>query len=107
MMAVVLVYKWYLLAGLEMVAWGVTFFLFYARYKLRSRPWFRAASVLFLLTGVIPQVLLGILNFLSSGQIDTFTLVIVLLLLYGATLGRRQVHRLDAWAKKKFSSSQS
>ena len=103
MLEQILIYKWLLLGLLEIVAWTVTFFMLFARYKMRSRFWFRAASVLFFLTGVIPQALLGILNFLHAGEIDTFTLVLLLLLLYGFTIGRRQVQRLDRWASRRFS----
>ena len=95
--------KWLVLGSLEVAAWSVTFAMLYARYKLRSARWFRMLTVLFFLTGVIPQVLLGVLNFLAAGEVDLFTLVIVLLLVYGSPLGKRQVQRLDAWAKKKFA----
>ena len=43
------------------------------------------------------------MNFYQQGEVDGFTLVIVVLLLYGATLGRRQVWKLDRWAKRRFS----
>ena len=98
----ILNYKWLLLGGMEVVAWSVTFFMLYARYKLRSQRWFRIASILFFLTGVIPQVSLGILNFMAVGAVDVFMLVLVLLLLYGSTLGRRQVQQLDRWASRRF-----
>ena len=103
MIQAILASKWMLLGVLEVAAWSVTFAMLYVRYKLRSARWFRIFTVLFFLTGVIPQVLLGVLNFLAAGKVDVFTLVIVLLLVYGSTLGKRQVQRLDGWAKKKFS----
>ncbi|MCH3959699.1 MAG: hypothetical protein LKE51_10020 [Selenomonas sp.] len=85
----------------------VTFFMLYARYKLRSQRWFRIASILFFMTGVIPQVSLGILNFMAVGTVDVFTLVLVLLLLYGFTLGRRQAQRLDRWAYRRFNGDKA
>jgi hypothetical protein len=100
----ILAYRWLLLGLMEVVAWSVTFFMLYARYKLRSQRWFRIASVLFFLTGVIPQASLGILNFMAVGNVDVFTLILVLLLLYGFTMGRRQVRRLDQWACRRFGS---
>jgi hypothetical protein len=95
--------KWTILVSLEILAWSSTFFLFYARYSLKSSFWFKAATVLFALTGVIPQVLMGIINFMTTKKIDVFTLMIVLLLLYGFTIGKKHVKKLDAWAQVKFS----
>ncbi len=95
-------YKWFILPGLEVLAWSCTFFLFYARYRLQSNFWFKIGSVLFAITGVIPQVIMGIFNFVIKGELDIFTSVIVLLIIYGATIGKKQVKKLDAWAQKKF-----
>ncbi|MGG1680245.1 hypothetical protein ACIFOT_31735, partial [Neobacillus sp. NRS-1170] len=57
-------------------------------------------------TGVIPQVLMGIINFISTGKLDLFTLIIVLLIIYGLTIGKQHVKKLDAWAQRKFSKSE-
>jgi len=95
--------KWVILVSLEILAWASTFFLLYARYGLKSAFWFKVATVLFALTGVIPQVLMGIINFISTKRIDMFTLIIVLLLVYGFTIGKQHVKKLDAWAQTKFS----
>jgi hypothetical protein len=95
--------KWILLLMLEIFAWSSTFFMFYARYKMRSSFWFKTASVLFALTGVIPQVSLGIVNFIAKKELDLFSLVILLLTIYGLTIGKKQVQKLDYWAKGKFS----
>ncbi|MDQ6595509.1 hypothetical protein E2K98_25930 [Bacillus salipaludis] len=95
--------KWVILVSLEVLAWSSTFFLLYARYGLQSSFWFKVATVLFALTGVIPQVLMGIINFIATRKVDLFTLIIVLLILYGFTLGKGHVKKLDAWAQAKFS----
>jgi len=95
--------KWTLLLILEFFAWSATFFMFYARYKMQSQFWFKIASAILVLTGVIPQVLLGVVNFVATKEIDLFTLVIVLLIIYGLTIGKKHVKKLDSWAQKKFS----
>nr|WP_295971315.1 hypothetical protein [uncultured Bacillus sp.] len=95
-------YKWFILIGLEVLAWTSTFFLFYARYRLRSNFWFKVGMVLFAITGVIPQVIMGIINFSITRELNIFTLVIILLIVYGTTIGKKQVKKLDAWAQKKF-----
>lgn len=96
-----------ILVVLEVLAWSSTFFLLYARYGLKSSFWFKVATVLFALTGVIPQVLMGIVNFIATKRIDVFTLIIVLLIVYGFTIGKKHVKKLDAWAQKKFSKQHS
>jgi hypothetical protein len=95
--------KWVILVTFEVLAWSSTFFLLYARYGLKSSFWFKVATVLFALTGVIPQVLMGIINFITTRKVDLFTLVIVLLIIYGFTFGKNHVKKLDAWAQAKFS----
>lgn len=95
--------KWIILLILEIFAWSATGFMFYARYKMQSSFWFRLASVMLVLTGVIPQVLLGVLNFVATKEIDLFTLVIVLLIMYGCTIGKKHIRKLDKWVQKKFS----
>lgn len=89
-MSVIVEYKWIILVSLEVLAWASTFFLFYARYGMKSTFWFRVASVLFAITGVIPQVIIGVINFIHTRKLDIFTLIIVLLLIYGFTFGRRK-----------------
>ncbi|HJV30976.1 MAG TPA: hypothetical protein VJ558_02195 [Bacillales bacterium] len=98
-------YKWVILLCLEVLAWSSTFFLLYARYRLKSDFWFKVATILFAITGVIPQVTIGIINFFVMKKVDLFTLIIVLLILYGFTIGKKHVKKMDSWAKKKFSAS--
>ncbi|MCQ6282786.1 hypothetical protein [Bacillus sp. EB600] len=95
-------FKWFILIGLEVLAWTFTFFLFYARYRLQSNFWFKVGMVLFTITGVIPQVIIGIINFIVKRELDIFTMVIILLIIYGATIGKKQVKKLDSWAQTKF-----
>jgi hypothetical protein len=101
-MALFLEYRWLILVVLEIIAWASTFLMFYARYRLRSNVWFRIGIALTVLTGVIPQVLMGILNYIGAGEIDLFTAVIVALIIYGATAGKKGVRRLDAWMQNKY-----
>ena len=95
--------KWAILLILEVFAWSATFFMLYVRYKMQSKFWFKVASVMLVLTGFLPQVVLGVINFVVTKEIDLFTLVIVLLIIYGLTIGKKHVKKLDSWAQKKFS----
>ena len=94
--------KWLILLVLEVFAWSATFFMFYARYKMQSDFWFKATSAMLIMTGFVPQILLGVINFNETKEIDLFTLVLVLLVVYGCTVGRKHVRKLDAWARLKF-----
>ena len=96
--------KWGILLALEGLAWTATVFLFYARYKMQSGFWFKVASVMLVLTGFVPQILLGVINFNETKEIDLFTLVLVVLVVYGCTVGKKHVRKLDAWARVKFSN---
>ncbi len=101
-MSLFLEYRWLILAALEVLAWTSTFFMFYARYRLKSDAWFRIGVVLTVLTGVIPQIGMGIINYIGTREIDLFTVVIVALIVYGATAGKKDIRRLDVWMQKKF-----
>jgi hypothetical protein len=94
--------KWAILVSFEVLAWSSTFFMLYARYGLKSSFWFKVGAVLFALTGVIPQVLMGIINFIATKKVDSFTVTIVLLIIYGFTIGKKDVKKLDRWAQAKF-----
>ena len=99
--------KWAILVSLEVLAWSSTFFLLYARYRLKSNFWFKIATVLVVITGVIPQVSMGIINFISTKKVDLFTLIIVLLIIYGLTIGKKHIKKLDTWAQAKFSKEEN
>lgn len=102
-MAWLIEYKWPILLALEVLAWAATFFMVYARYRLQSPFWFKVGCGLGVLTGVIPQVGLGLANFVERREVDLFTLVIVLLIVYGLTVGKKHVRRLDEWARRRFA----
>jgi hypothetical protein len=106
-MSGILEYKWGILLGLEVLAWISTFFMFYARYGMKSNLWFKVGVAAFAITGVIPQVILGIMNFIYTRKLDSFTITLVLLILYGATIGKKDVKKVDEWAKRKFSKRTS
>lgn len=93
--------KWPILLVLEIFAWSATMFMFYARYKMKSQLWFKIASAILIGTGIIPQVFLGVINFVVTKEIDLFTIVIALLITYGFTIGKRHIKKLDAWAQRK------
>lgn len=101
----ILEYKWIILLVLEVLAWLATFFMLYARYQMQSALWFRLALKLTVATGVIPQVIMGLVNYSVTKEVDLFTLVIIMLILYGLTFGKKHAQKLDKGMQKKFSKS--
>ncbi|MFC5647622.1 hypothetical protein ACFPYJ_00465 [Paenibacillus solisilvae] len=99
--------KWFILLALEVLAWSSTFFMMFTRYRLGSTFLFRIGALLTVLTGVIPQVVLGIINLVVEHKFDLFTFIIVFLIIYGATLGRKKIKQLDVWAQRKFAKVKS
>lgn len=99
--------KWTILIILEVLAWSSIFFMLYARYRLQSKQLFKLGTILTIMTGVFPQVTLGIINMVTLKKMDIFTFVILLLILYGFTWGKRHVKSMDQWAQKKFGKLQT
>lgn len=101
----VLVNKWLILLIFEILAWVSTFLMFYTRYFLKSKTLFIFATILGTTTGVIPQISLGVLNFINEKKIDAFLIVILLLILFSCTFGKKLVKKLDEaivkWADRK------
>ncbi len=94
--------KWILAIALEAAFWG----LFLAFLLLRYRYGRDGASVAVLVAIVVDHVaLLGLAawDYVDSGHVNAYTLAILGLLVYALTLGKRDMKRVDAWAKRRFS----
>jgi hypothetical protein len=93
--------RWILAIGAEATFWAllVAFLLLRYRYGLER------ASVAALVAIVLDHVVilgLGAWDFARTGQVSAYTVAIVTLLAYAFTFGKRDVVRLDAWAKRRF-----
>ena len=69
---------------------------------MQSKVWFQLGTVLLVITGFLPQIMLRIMNYLSVGEVDLFTLCIVALVVYGATIGKGHIRKVDEWAQQRF-----
>ena len=95
--------KWILAAGLEATFWA----LFVAFLLLRYRYGRDGASVAVLVAIVVDHVaLLGLAvwDYADRGQINGYTIVVLGILVYALTIGRRDMERVDTWAKRRFTS---
>jgi hypothetical protein len=94
--------KWMLAIGCETAFWA----LFLAFLLLRYRYGRDGASVAVLIAILVDHVaLVGLAawDFMETGHVTAYTLAILGLLVYALTAGRRDLQRVDAWAKRRFS----
>jgi hypothetical protein len=94
--------KWILALACEAAFWA----LFVAFLLLRYRYGRDGASVAVLAAIVVDHVALlglGVWDYLDGGHVSGYTVAILGLLVYALTLGKRDMRRVDAWAKRRFS----
>ena len=94
--------KWILAIGLEATFWALLLAFLLLRYRYGRD----GASVAVLVAIVLDHVgLLGLAawDYAETGNVSTYTVAILALLVYAVTIGRGDVRRLDAWAKRRFS----
>ena len=91
-----------LAVGCEAAFWV----LFIAFLLLRYRFGRDGASLAVLVAIVLDHVaLLGLAawDYAETGSVNAYTLVVLGVLVYALTLGKRDMKRVDAWAKRRFS----
>jgi hypothetical protein len=94
--------KWGLAIASEAAFWA----MFLAFLLLRYRYGRDRASLAVLVAIVLDHVVLVGLaawDFAQTGHVSAYTLAILGLLVYALTAGRRDLQRVDAWAKRRFS----
>jgi hypothetical protein len=94
--------KWILAIGCEAAFWT----LFLAFLLLRYRYGRDGASIAVLVAIVVDHVvLLGLAawDFAETGSVNGYTVAILALLGYALTVGRNDMRRVDAWAKRRFT----
>jgi hypothetical protein len=94
--------KWILAVGAEAAFWT----LLLAFLLLRYRYGLDGASIAVLVAILLDHVVilgLGVWDFAQTGRVSAYTVAIVALLAYAFTYGRRDMTRVDAWAKRRFS----
>jgi hypothetical protein len=94
--------KWILLIALEPLAWVFTIGFVVLRY------WFRRerASVIALVAMIVDTlgiVLLGVVDWIRTGELSIYQIVIGALVVYALTIGREDARRLDRWLGARIS----
>lgn len=94
--------KWMLAIGAEATFWA----LLVAFLLLRYRYGHDRASFAVLVAIVVDHVVLlglGVWDYAETGTVNGYTVFVFGLLVYAVTLGRRDVQRVDAWARRRFT----
>jgi len=94
--------KWMLAVGAEATFWVLFVAFLLLRYRF-GRDGASMAVLALIVADHLVFVALGVWDYAETGRVSTFTLVVVGLLLYALTLGRRDMRRVDAWAKRRFT----
>lgn len=99
MMTWVLEHKWLFFIAGEIVFWTSLIAFFVLRYLL---GWKRAgwAVMLFSLASDLWLAFLGYLDYRNTGRMETFQIVIVIVLVYALIYGRRDFAKLDRWIRR-------
>lgn len=88
--------RWLLLVANEVLFWLLLAALVVTRYWMGRQR----ASIAILVAIVLQHVGLlavGVVDFLHSGHLETFHLVVAAVLVYVAIWGREDLHKVDRW----------
>lgn len=100
MIEFVLDYKWYFFIAGEIIFWGSLIGFLMLRYAFNLKKLSKYAVVLWLASDLW-LVTIGILDYIRSGTIDRFQIIIVIIVIYALTAGKKDFKRLDRWIQKK------
>jgi hypothetical protein len=105
MISLLMANKWWILLISETVAWIATFYMAYARYWIKSNFQFIVSGAVAIITGYVPHITLGILDYLKYDKINLFNGFVLVLLILGITVFKKYVVEIDNkikdWANKK------
>ncbi|SMO94577.1 hypothetical protein [Melghirimyces algeriensis] len=93
--------RWWLLIGVEVSFWILLLVFLVLRYGFQVRSsgiflWLLGLNLLGFLT-------LGIIDYQATGQISTFQIVVIVVLIYSVTYGPKDKKRLDRFMRRKIA----
>ena len=94
--------RWILAVGAEATFWTLLVVFLLLRYRFGLER----ASIAVLVAIVLDHVVifsLGAWDFARTGAVSPYTVAILALLVYALTCAKRDIVRLDAWAKRRFA----
>jgi hypothetical protein len=96
-------YRYLLLIGAEVVFWLTLSTFFTLRYIFRLKK----ASILVLPIFLINEIFIAFLAYMDyqyTGEFSAYQLIVIILILYSLTFGKKDFQRLDYWIQKKIAS---
>ncbi|MBU5466919.1 hypothetical protein KQI49_08765 [Virgibacillus sp. MSJ-26] len=97
----ILEYKWLFFIFGEIIFWGSIIGFLLLRYGLGLDKLSKYLIIIWLLSDLW-LLALGVLDYIESGTIDAFQIVIVVVLIYAFTAGKSDLQKLDRMIKRKF-----
>lgn len=97
----ILEYKWLFFIFGEIIFWGSIIGFLLLRYGLGLDKLSKYLIIIWLLSDLW-LLALGVLDYIESGTIDAFQIVIVVVLIYVFTAGKSDLQKLDRMIKRKF-----
>ncbi len=103
MMEFLSTYRYILLIGAEVVFWLTLSTFFILRYIFRLKK----ASIFVLPIFLINEIFIAFLAYMDyqyTGEFSAYQLIIIILILYSLTFGKKDFQRLDYWIQKQIAS---
>ncbi|MGF9891452.1 hypothetical protein ABEX78_22575 [Priestia megaterium] len=100
MIELLLLYKWWIIGICEATAWIATYFMFRAKIVSKSNAKFRLYGAIAGITGYGPHFGLGIYNYFVTKRIDSFLIVIAVILVVGIIFWRQIEGGIEALVNK-------
>src|SRR5699024_9840119 len=97
----ILEYKWLFFIFGEIIFWGSIIGFLLLRYGLGLDKLSKYLIIIWLLSDLC-LLALGVLDYIETGSIDAFQIVIVVVLIYVFTAGKSDLQKLDRMIKRKF-----
>jgi hypothetical protein len=96
--------KWILAIGFEVAFWAMlaAFLVLRYRYGMEGITRVFVIGVVLDTAGILA---LGIWDFAETGTVSSYTLLIVALIVYSLTFGKKDMRRLDRWMARKLRPS--
>src|SRR5699024_11055762 len=102
----ILEYKWLFFIYGEIIFWGSIIGFLLLRYGLGLDKLSKYLIIIWLLSDLW-LLAIGVLDYIETGSIDAFQIVIVVVLIYVFTAGKSDLQKLDRMIKRKFEKGKN
>ncbi|SFS53779.1 hypothetical protein [Marininema halotolerans] len=93
-------YRWFLLIGMEVTFWLSLMGFFITRYWFQLKKISRVSFAIFI-GNEVAIFTLGVLDYINTGKVTNYQVIILILLIYALTSGKKDFRKLDAFIERK------